>query len=169
MGQEYPFFMSAQFDDFNDQPIDLSQFDADYARAEVRPPDGGETIPDGQYEVKIEDARLTRTPRTNNPMILWKLRVLGPTHQGAALTKTRIITHKTLAFVKEDLELLGIRLDRFSELENYLGLTIDREIRIVKKVGNSGWTDIYFARSHAQSAAVGDSILFPGGGEPLPF
>jgi hypothetical protein len=154
--------MSVQFDDYSEQPIDLSPFDEEYARAEVRSPEGGgETIPDGHYDARIEDARLSRTPRTNNPMITWKLRILGPTHEGASLVKTRVITQKTLSWVKEDLELLGVRLERFSDLDQYLGQTVEREVRIFKKMGNNGWTDVYFSRAFAAAAA-------PGNGGPLP-
>ncbi len=153
--------MSDPFDDSNDQAIDLSGFDDGYARAEVRGPEGvRDEIPDGNYEVRIEEARLSRTPRTNNPMIVWRLRVLGPTHEGASLVKTRVITHRTLAFVKEDLELLGIRLERISDLEQHLGGSVGSCVRIFKKQGNNGWTDVYFSRPNARGAAA-------NGGTPL--
>lgn len=162
--------MSAPFDEFNSAPIDLSAFEESYARAStVRTEPPAATIPDGAYDVRIEEARLTRTPRTGNPMVVWRLRVLGPTHRGAAVTKTRIITEKTLAFLKEDLELIGIELDRLSDLEAHLERSLDRELRIVKKTGNNGWNDIYFARpsAHAASACANSASLTDD--DPLPF
>lgn len=154
--------MSAQFDDFNEQPIDLSPFDEDYARAGVRAPESaGDAIPDGSYDVRIEEARLSRTPRTNNPMIVWRLRILGPTHEGASLVKTRVITHKTLGFLKEDLELLGIHIERISDLDHHLGSSVGRELRVFKKVGSTGWTDVYFSRPNSRAAAANGGAL-PG-------
>jgi hypothetical protein len=169
--------MSATHDDFQDDPIDLSRFDEDYARVEVRSTDNaGESIPDGHYETRIEEARLTRTPRTNNPMIVWRLRVLGPSHEGASLVKTRVITPKTLSFVKEDLDLLGIRLERFSDLEQHLGASLGREIRVFKRLGNTGWTDVFFARGGAANAAAAGAHgngysepAFAGIDDNLPF
>lgn len=155
--------MTDAFDTFADAPIDLSQFDDDYARTEVRlsealPP----TIPDGQYSARIEEARLTRTARTNNPMVLWRLRILGPSHEGAAVTKSRVITHRTLGFLKEDLDLLGIHLPRISDLEMHLGECVGTEILIIKKTGTNGWADIYFRRgaAHAAAAGIDDNLPF---------
>lgn len=161
--------MSTHYEDSIEQPIDLSAFDADYARAEVRSPDPlAASVPDGFYDVRIEEARLGRTARTNNPMIVWRLRILGPTHEGSSLSKTRVITQKTLPFLKEDLELLGICLERLSELEPHLERTVNQSLRISKKLSASGWTDIYFVKPLAHAAAAGDG--FPAGIEDnLPF
>lgn len=153
--------MPVQSEDFSEQPIDLSAFDDDYARAEVRSPEPqAASVPDGFYDVRIEEARLGRTARTNNPMIVWRLRVLGPTHEGAPLTKTRVITQKTLPFLKEDLELLGVRLERLSGLESHLNRTVHQTVRISKKLSASGWADIYFVKPLAHAAA--------GGGDGFP-
>lgn len=162
--------MSAPFDEFSSAPIDLSAFEESYARASTaRAEAPAATVPDGVYDARIEEARLTRTPRTGNPMVVWRLRILGPTHHGATLTKNRIITEKTLAFLKEDLELIGIELDRLSDLEVHLERSVDRELRIVKKTGNTGWNDIYFARpaAHAASACANSASLTDD--DTLPF
>mgnify|MGYP005835254191 CR=1 FL=1 len=161
--------MSAPTEDFTDQPIDLSAYNEDYARAEVRAPDpSSSSVPDGFYDVRIEEARLSRTARTNNPMIVWRLRILGPSHEGAVLSKTRVITQKTLPFLKQDLELLGLQLDRLSDLALHLDATAGQTLRISKKLSANGWTDIYFLKPMASAAAAGDG--FPEGIEDtLPF
>lgn len=162
--------MSAQHEDFSDQPIDLSAFDDDYARAEVRSPEPqAASVPDGFYDVRIEEARLSRTARTNNPMIVWRLRILGPTHEGAALSKTRVITQKTLPFLKEDLELLGVRLERLSDLEPHLARTVHQTVRISKKLSSSGWTDIYFVKPLTHAAAAAENGFPAGIEDNLPF
>lgn len=162
--------MSAPTEDFTDQPIDLSAYNEDYARAEVRTPDPlSSSVPDGFYDVRIEEARLSRTARTNNPMIVWRLRILGPAHEGAVLSKTRVITQKTLPFLKEDLELLGVRLDRLSDLELHLDTTVGQTLRVSKKLSSSGWTDVYFIKPMAGAAAAAGGGFPDGIDDALPF
>lgn len=162
-------------DDDADAPIDLSRFDDDYQRAGIRYGDVPvDTIPDGYYEVRVEEARLKRTPRTGNPMLIWKLRILGPQCRNSALTKTRVITAKTLGFVKEDLKTLGINLQRFSDLESHLPEMEERVVTVYKRASKEGWTDVFFTKPRAAAASadapVNDSALFPAGvDDDLPF
>ena len=158
-----------------DGPIDLTCFDDEYQKAEVRygdaPPD---PVPDGYYEVRVEETRLKKTPRTGNPMLVWKLRILGPRCRNSAITKTRIITAKTLPFVKEDLQILGLRLPRFSELEEHLEEMQERVVNVYKKTSGEGWSDVYFTRPRVAVQNGGgeaeDARLFPAGiDDDLPF
>ena len=149
-----------------DGHIDLTCFDDDYQKAEVRCGDApADTVPDGYYEVRIEETRLKKTPRTGNPMLIWKLRILGPKCRNSAITKTRIITAKTLPFVKEDLQILGLRLPKFSELEEHLDQMQERVVSIYKKTSGEGWSDVYFTRPRISPPATAgdgdDSRLFP--------
>lgn len=128
--------------------IDLSRFDEEYARAETRRADAQpiyEDIPDGFYDACIEDVHLGQTASTGNPMIVWRLRIRGPECEGRAITKVRIITEKTLTFVKRDLETLHLHLDRLSDLPARTEEMIDREVRIFKRTHpQRRWTDVYF-------------------------
>jgi len=81
-----------------DNRLDLTRFDEDYSRI-AHEADGWDTVPDGYYQVRVEDVRLTTTQTTGNPMLIWRLRIAGPAHAGSVLTKTRIITSKTLGQV----------------------------------------------------------------------
>jgi hypothetical protein len=94
----------------------------------------------------VEDVRLGLAPTTQNPMVIWKLRIIGPHYTGQTLTKTRIITAKTLAYVKEDLAHLGVVLDRFSDLGERLAEMIECEVGVYKRQGRNGWTDVFFTR-----------------------
>lgn len=162
-------------DDDADAPIDLTRFDDDFQRAELRYGDTpADTIPDGYYEARVEEARLKRTPRTGNPMLIWKLRILGPQCRNSAITKTRVITAKTLGYVKEDLKTLGIRLQRFSDLEGHLPEMEQRVVTVYKRASKEGWSDIFFTRPRPNApeseATLNDSTLFPAGVEDdLPF
>ncbi|MCS7044584.1 MAG: DUF669 domain-containing protein [Bryobacteraceae bacterium] len=128
--------------------IDLSIYDEDYSLAD--PPRAGQSapadeIPDGAYEASIEGVHISRTATTGNPMVLWKLRILGPSCQGRAVTKVRVITPKTLAFLKRDLERLDMHLERLSDLPARAGELVDRQVRIFKKANpERRWTEVYF-------------------------
>ena len=110
--------------------LDLARFDDEYARASTSRHDSHsayEDIPDGFYDASIEEVHLGQTASTGNPMIVWRLRIQGPQCEGRAVTKVRIITQKTLGFLKRDLEHLEIRLNRLSELPGRTGEMIDRD------------------------------------------
>lgn len=154
-----------------DEPVDLSRFDEMYSQVETRgkqqspPPD---PVPDGMYEARIEQVRLGHTPNTGNPMVLWKLRILGPSHAGFAVTKIRVITEKTLPMLKEDLHRAGLDLDRLSELNLHLEDMVGQELTIVKKHNPArGFTDISFLRTRPAEADVDVVRKPPAAYEPL--
>ncbi|HOM98868.1 MAG TPA: DUF669 domain-containing protein, partial [Acidobacteriota bacterium] len=75
-------------DDFADtypmhggEDIDLTQFDEDFAEAEVEERDF-EPIPDGKYQVNVERVELTRAQTSGNPMLKWTLRIIAPRFRG---------------------------------------------------------------------------------------
>jgi hypothetical protein len=151
-----------------DQPVDLRQFDDQYAGVDINRKEtsaAADPVPDGMYEVRIENVRLGNTPNTGNPMVLWKLRILGPSHAGYAVTKIRVITPKTLPMLKEDLHRAGLDLDRLSDLENHLDDMAGRELTILKKHNPArGFTDVSFLRNRPAEADV-DPVRKP----PQPF
>lgn len=144
--------MGLIFDDEN--KLDLSRFDEDYSRL-AQESDGWDPVPDGYYQTRVEDVRLATTQTTGNPMLIWRLRIAGPAHAGSVLTKTRIITAKTLGQVRRDLAYFGINLDRFSDLPEHLEAMVDREASVYKKTSSSGWADVNLVRTRGASAAAG--------------
>lgn len=154
--------------------VDLSRFDDEYARAgadgaDWQPP--YDEIPDGFYDAEVEDVQLGQTASTGNPMIVWKLRIRGPNCEGRALTKVRVITEKTLAYVKQDLERLDLHLDRLSDLPARADEMVDREVRIYKRTNpQRRWTDVFFVSSRkgpAKESAPGRWAT--GTDDDLPF
>ncbi|MBI4889982.1 MAG: hypothetical protein HY821_05100 [Acidobacteria bacterium] len=166
--------MKTQSEQWN-QSVDLREFDEDFARAESRPPSAEgmySDVPDGVYDTQVEDVVLGRTSSTGNPMIVWKLRIQGPQCQGRTLSKSRVITPKTIAFVKEDLERLEIQLDRLSDLNHRLDEMIDKTIRVFKKTNQERrWVDVFFlrARKGPESEGTVESAWSTGTNDDLPF
>lgn len=155
--------------------IDLSRFDDEFARA--TPPGAAsqpvyEDIPDGFYDASVESVDIGQTASTGNAMIVWRLRIQGPQCEGRAVTKVRVITQKTLGFVKRDLEHLGLALDRLSDLPGRRDEMIDREVRIYKKSNpERRWTEVFFVASRKGPASEGarSSAWSTGTDDDLPF
>jgi hypothetical protein len=134
----------------HEDPIDLSTFDdAFQGAAAARTGLAEEPVPDGLYETLVEDVQLVRSSRSGNPMLVWRLRITGAEHTDRKLFKRRVITEKSLPFVREDLERCGVALDRFSDLPHRLYEMRSLPMRVVKKT-NGEWTDIYFLRTEPQ-------------------
>lgn len=135
--------------------IDLARFDEDFAQAA---PAGAaaqpvyEDVPDGFYQASVESVDIGQTANTGNPMIVWRLRIHGPQCEGRAVTKVRVITQKTLGFLKSDLQHLGLSLERLSDLPVRCEEMIDRQVRIYKKTNQERrWTEVYFVSGRKES------------------
>lgn len=156
-----------------DISIDLSVFDEEYSRAaapQANQSQPYDDVPDGAYEADIEDVHVTRTATTGNPMVLWKLRIQGPQCQGRAVTKVRVITSKTLGFLKRDLERLDVHLERLSELPARTGEMLDRRVRIYKRTNpERRWTEVYFLGLSGQQEGQGGGSWLSGPDDGIPF
>jgi len=115
-------------------------------------------LPDGDYEATIEEVRLSETASTQRPVVIWTLRIDGPQGAGRVVHKTRVITEKTLTYLKEDLEKCGLSLDRLSELEASLPELIGRAVAF-RKVTRPNGSDIYFSWSRPKAELAPDDDL----------
>jgi hypothetical protein len=150
------------------EPIDLSRFDEEYAKTTPSGPakePSAYEVPDGAYSTTVEDAFLTKTRNTGNPMLVWRLRITSGAETGRTLTKTRVITEKTLPFLREDLNRIGVDVGRLSELNGRLREMLDREVPVFKKT-KDGWPEVSFCR---RSPASGDGKPAPEVDDDLPF
>jgi len=147
-----------------DEEIDLSRFNSLYKTETVTdaaPVIG--SIPDGRYEVVIAEASLTKSQRSGNPMIRYVLRITGSTFRDRILRKHSAITENTLKFVKKELEVCGLRLDRFDELKTRVQELHGRELEVVK-VTKGEDSNIYFNRT-LQASTQADGVAE----DDLPF
>ena len=106
-------------DDFADtypmhggEDIDLTQFDEDFAEAEVEERDF-EPIPDGKYQVNVERVELTRAQTSGNPMLKWTLRIIAPRFRGRLLWRNNVMaTRENIKWLKTDLHTCGLDLEK---------------------------------------------------------
>jgi hypothetical protein len=121
----------------------LAQFDDEWAKTEVAPDEMYSDIPDGRYDTVIEGAQVMETTSSARPMVVWKLRIQGPQAVNRVVTKNRVITENTLAYLREDLEKCGLQVSRLSELPIRLGELVDRPVGVDKRT-KDGRTNFYF-------------------------
>ena len=126
------------------QSIDLAQFDDDFQNEATEERGDFENVPDGKYQVAVEKVELTQSS-TGNPMLKWTLRILAPRFINRFLWRNSVFTQNTLKYVKTDLHLCGLDLDRLSELPKFLDKLLDVKLEVTKKTKGDN-ENIYFNR-----------------------
>jgi hypothetical protein len=125
--------------------IDLSQFDDEYHNEETAERGEFESVPDGKYQVNVEKVELTEAQTSGNPMLKWTLRVIAPKFVNRLIWRNNVITHNTLKYVKTDLHLCGLDLERLSDLPKHLKKLLDVKLEVTKKTKGDN-ENIFFNR-----------------------
>ncbi len=134
------------------ESIDLAQFDDDFQSEAPVERGEFESVPDGKYQVAVEKVELTQSS-TGNPMLKWTLRILAPRFVNRLLWRNSAFTHNTLKYVKTDLHLCGLDLDKLSELPKHLGTLLDVKLDVTKKTKGDN-ENIYFNRRIETAAST---------------
>jgi hypothetical protein len=140
---------------------DLHQFDEAWTKASVSIDAYYADIPDGNYEALIEEARLTTTPSTGRPMVVWTLRIQGPVAANRTLPRTLVVTDNTVGWLKEDLQKCGLSLERLSELPQRIH-EIEGQVLPVEKRTKDGRMNVHFRwrRDRRQAPPADDELPF---------
>src|ERR1039457_1405375 len=88
---------------------------------------------------------------TGNPMLKWTLRVIAPKFVNRLMWRNSVITHNTLKYVKTDLHLCGLDLDKISELPKHLKKLLDVKLEVTKKT--KGDNENIFFNQRIETAA----------------
>lgn len=126
--------------DENFEQIDLAEFDDEFTSTEVAESEFGD-VPDGIYQVSVDKIQLTKS-KAGTPMLKWQFRILGPTCRKRKLFKNSVITPSSLAYLKKDLTMAGLHLEKLSDLEDRLGELLDVQLEI-KKVKKGEYDNIW--------------------------
>ena len=119
--------------DYGQDDIDLTQFDEDFAEAEVEERDF-EPIPDGKYQVNVERVELTRAQTSGNPMLKWTLRIIAPRFRGRLLWRNNVMaTRENIKWLKTDLHTCGLSLQKISDLPANLEKLINIKLEVTKR------------------------------------
>jgi len=141
---------------------DLSAFDADYDGVEAPSHDD---VPDGKYQVRVHRVELGQS-QAGDPMLKWDLVVISGSHAGRHVFKNSVITQKSLPFVKGDLETLGVRLAKFSDLPRHLDALLDQTIEITQRTKGE-YRNVYLNRRIAVPSGARD--VGARGDDSIPF
>jgi hypothetical protein len=142
--------------------IDLSQFDDDFRGEQPAEREDFESVPDGKYQVTVEKVELTEAQSTGNPMLKWTLRVIAPTFVNRLMWRNSVITHNTLKYLKTDLHLCGLDLDKISDLPKHLKKLLDLKLEVTKKTKGDN-ANIFFNRRIDNERAPGKFRQEAGG------
>ncbi len=125
--------------------VDLTNFEDDYTEAEVEDREF-EPVPDGKYQVNVDQVELVRAKSSGNPMLKWTLRILAPRFRGRLLWRNNIIaSRENLKWLKTDLHTCGLDLEKLSELSQYLGQLTGVKLEVTKRT-NGEYENVYFNR-----------------------
>ncbi len=134
--------------------IDLTQFDDDFSSEQPEERGDFESVPDGKYQVSVEKVELTEAQSTGNPMLKWTLRVIAPKFVNRLMWRNSVITHNTLKYVKTDLHLCGLDLERLSDLPKHLDQLLDVKLEVTKRTKGDS-ENIFFNRRIETSPGAG--------------
>ena len=151
----------------SNKPIDLSQFDGGFRNEQVDTRADFDSVPDGKYQVNVEKVELTETHTSGNPMLKWTLRIIAPQQVNRLLWRNSVITPKTLKFLKTDLHVCGLDLERLSDLPNHLGRLLDVKLEVTKRTKGDN-ENIYFNR-RIDIAAAANGYAREAGDALVPF
>lgn len=142
------------------QKIDLSEYETAYAEApEPEAKAAMDPVPDGDYQVIVDRVELKDSSK-GNPMLSWGLKILGPTQKGRFLWHRNMFsTASNLRFLKQDLSICGVVLERLGTLDVRLKDLLDVKLEVTVKTKGE-FQNIYFNRritdSVAEAAEQGD-------------
>ena len=88
----------------DNQSVDLSSYDDDFATAEAPAYD---EVPNGKYQARIESVKLESSQK-GDPMIKFDLEVISGSQAGRHIFKNSVITQASIPYVKGDLKTLGV-------------------------------------------------------------
>ena len=125
--------------------IDLTQFEDDYVETEVEDREF-EPIPDGKYQVNVDQVELVRAKSSGNPMLKWTLRILAPRFRGRLLWRNNIIaSRENIKWLKTDLHTCGLDLEKLSDLYKHLGQLTGVKLEVTKRT-NGDFENVYLNR-----------------------
>jgi hypothetical protein len=146
------------------EEIDLTSLERDFASA----PPATSSIPDGRYHVRIENAELMTARFSHRPILKWRLRILGPAFRDRLLWKTSLLgSTDSLRWLKHDLQLCGVALEKLADLPLQLERLLDVELAITTRT-RGDWQNVHFNR-RLSSALRPPSSDHNGGHENVPF
>lgn len=125
---------------------DLASLDEKWTTTTAAGENGGK-FPDGLYHAKVSRAAITESKDHSRLFLVWELEGVSPEVEGITHTHFRTIDDKNLGWLKKELQVCGVQLERLSDLEDHLTDLLDVVIEVrVKTTNKDGkdYTNTYF-------------------------
>lgn len=144
--------------------IDLTGLDDQYAAAKAPEKGDFDEPPDGTYLVFVEKVALKTAKESGNAYLSWQLRIVGGAYDGRCIFKKSMLqTPKNLDFLKGDLAIAGVVLDKLSQLQPAEDGTPSKklvellDVRLeVSKQTKGEFTNVYFRKRLDGKASAED-------------
>ena len=125
--------------------IDLTDFEDDYVETEVEDREF-EPVPDGKYQVNVDQVELVRAKNSGKAMLKWTLRILAPRCRGRLLWRNNMIaSRENLKWLKTDLHTCGMDLEKLSDLYKHVGQLRGIKLEVSKRT-NGEYENVYINR-----------------------
>lgn len=123
---------------------DLASLDDKWAATKV---DSGDKFPDGTHQASISRVSIGESKDHSRLFVVWELLGVSPEVEGMTHKHFRTLDDKNLPWLKKELAVCGVELERLSDLEDRLPELLDKvlEITVKTKAGdNQNFTNTYF-------------------------
>ena len=96
--------------------------------------------------MNVHKVEVVRAKSSGNPMLRWELKILAPRFQGRSLFRHNVlVTRENLKWLKNDLHICGLDLDRVSDLPARLGELLDVKLEVTKRTKGEN-SNVYLNR-----------------------
>lgn len=121
----------------------LDKYNEDYKNTTPATQGEAPEIPDGTYKCEII-AMKVRLSKSGSPMIEYVLKIMDGPFANLRMWKYSNIKPKAMPYIKADIEMLGIKLDKFADLEDRCFEAVGIQLEVKRETNENDYTNYYF-------------------------
>lgn len=125
----------------------LADLDTDWSKSESNGSKDYDPVPDGQYQARIRRFDFHESKKDGNLLLRTEFEIIAPTNEGRVVSSFHDLENpERLGYAKNHLLLMGVEVERLSEIEAALPAALDQVCEIAVKsrqVGEKTYQNIY--------------------------
>jgi hypothetical protein len=130
-------------------------------------------IPDGQYQARVRRFDFHESKKDGNLLLRTEFEIVAPTNEGRVISSFHDLENpERLGYAKNHLLLLGVEVERLSEVENALPAALDKVCEIAVKsrqVGDRTYQNVYLNKVLEGVKAEASKPKSPADLDDIPF
>jgi hypothetical protein len=130
-------------------------------------------IPDGQYQARVRRFDFHESKKDGNLLLRTEFEIVAPTNEGRVISSFHDLENpERLGYAKNHLLLLGVEVERLSEVENALPAALDKVCEIAVKsrqVGDRQYQNVYLNKVLDGVKAEASKPKSPADLDDIPF